>query len=180
MTSENLPDIAPVTARDVRALRHAHELLFTLHDCAARIVAVRDGHDSPTGFEQSHDIAAAATVIDYDHFRTVRDPSDPLAGYSAYHHAYGQQFSEVIAAVVGRIAAGDRLSLSWRRGNNGEALTAAGMVRDELRLAIHKPGGRCETYPIAVAVGRDNSARMIGYTAPPHVPDTTTTPTVTP
>jgi len=79
---------------------------------------------------------------------------------SCFYMIHSAQFTECWPTIPRLLKVGDRLALRWVADNNTEILTDAGLHNDELRLYVHRAGGRL-VFPIATSVSPDNSARMI-------------------
>lgn len=95
-------------------------------------------------------------------------PSDGSPGWgsadaphlSCFYMIGSAQFNECWPTIPRVLKVGDRLALHWVADNNTGSITDAGLHNDQLRLYVHRTGGRL-VFPIAASVCPDNSARMI-------------------
>ena len=74
------------------------------------------------------------------------------------------RLDEVWCSIAGLLRVGDLLRLRWRAGDTIDALTGAGLYRDELRIAVQR-GQREWVFLLDVAV-RTTGARTITLAAP--------------
>lgn len=145
-----------LTRQDIRALRAADSVTFHLYQGRASVRAHQERHNSSTGFDQTHEIPATATVISYQKGEHGR-PTD----MEAFHMIHSARFNYTWPSILARILPNSTLHLAWTRGNDTEAHTAVSFHADELHLSISR-NGKSEGYLVAYSVGPDNTARMVG------------------
>lgn len=144
-----------LTAHDVRALKHADAVAFD-HTApgVGAIRAIMRAENSPTGFEQTHTIAA------WDSRVNVYDGAS--GDMRACHVDLHSRYDVGMQTIIRHMHDGGQFALIWTRGNSSPVTRDAGVVRDELRIRVApKTGKRVDEFLVAVFVGLDNSARMV-------------------
>jgi hypothetical protein len=173
-----------LTPQDLRAIRHADQLVFR-HGTPRHVGGLRedwlecglDGLHSPTGYEQVHAVTLEPAVITIYH----RDPGPggqpghPLEGVAlgdtcgciAVYPRYSREHQTWIAA----LRPGDRLTTWFLVGNNNAYLNDAGLSQDEAWLVIARPGAKYDAryYLDSRISPAFSSARMIQPVTPPAV-----------
>jgi hypothetical protein len=159
MTTDTTTDVRPITAQDIRALKHANGgTTFHLHQGEGYIRAHRRGENTASGFDESHQIPVRTSLADYNREDGYR--SGDLGDYEAFHMDYGFGSDEWRTILHAHLRAGDTVWLQWTRSNNNELFRGIHWHQDELRLVIERKDKRY-TYLIDTRVGPDNSARMV-------------------
>lgn len=148
--------------QNLRALRSADRIIFRTYAGQSTVEAIRDGRNTPDGFEQSVTVSAGEVITDYG----ASHSQQSATGYSAFHMEHSPEFNPVIRTVLRHLRTGDELTLHWVRDNNSETHTTAGLHHDELHLIVRSRKarngkGHTDEYLIEAAVRQDNSARLV-------------------
>lgn len=162
MTDTETPTtIEPTTleSQHLRALRNADRIVFRTYEGRSTVEAIRDGRNTPSGFEDTVTVDAGETFTDYG----ASHSSQSADGYSAFHMEHSAQHAPVLRTVLRHLRPGDTLTLHWVRDNNSETHRDTGLHADELRLIVRtrKGTGPLDEYLIESAVRLDNSARLV-------------------
>ena len=146
-----------LTAQDLRAIRHADQLVFrhgtpryTGGPPEDWLECRLDGLHSPTGYEKVHVVTLEPAIITIYHRGTDGDgeqPGHPLSGVApggtcgaiVVYPRYCREHQAWIAA----LRPGDRLTACFLVGNNNAYLNDAGLSQDEAWLVISRP---CATH----------------------------------
>jgi hypothetical protein len=148
----------PLSRLDIAALRKADSVVFRQSfDRTGEIVAIKEPTQTqrerdPFAQEVRHRIAVGSHVHTYGRESGAR--------HSAFEMIQNADYAPAWTTIAGLLRVGDIVSLSWLRGNQTESLNGAGMVRDELRLAVKRGERGRFVFLVSVRVGPDNSARM--------------------
>ena len=145
-----------VTSQDLRAIRHADQLVFR-HGTPRYaggppedwLECRLDGLHSPTGYEQVHAVTLEPAVITIYHNRDDpggAQPGHPLSaaapggtcGSTVVYPRYCPEHQTWIRA----LRPGDTLTTCFLIGNNNAYLTDAGLSQDEAWLIIGRAGAR--------------------------------------
>jgi hypothetical protein len=149
--------VLPVTAQDLRALRHADSVVFRHHQGQSTIEANKDGSHTKDGFDVKHTVYVAGEVRDHDRARMYGREQ-----HAAFYMVSGAQYSDTLLTLLRKIRPGDQLTLRWTAANDNQNDEAVGWHRDELRLIVQRDQQkRADVYLVAAQHGPDNTARMV-------------------
>ena len=77
-------------------------------------------------------------------------------------HVWYPNSNDLWRTILKRMRPGTAFRLMWTRDNNNQVYPQFGLHRDELRIRVGTPGKKdADTFLVEVAVGLDNTARMI-------------------
>lgn len=146
-----------LTEQDVRALKHADALCFDhLRDGTGRIRAILRAENSPTGFEQTHEILAHSSRVE-DYERTPHD-----GGHTAFAMLMSAKYNDRAQTIARHLRKGGQFTLHWVRDNNSPVTREAGIVVDFLDVRIaSRTGSAVDVFRVDTYIGYDNTARMV-------------------
>lgn len=142
-----------LTTEQARALRTADAVCFYLK---------ADGTSSIHADFRSTDYATERSEIIPAATHSVNDYSGASGPYSGFAAVMSSKYDNPWQTIARRIRKGSSLHLRWVRANQSPVLDEAGLVRDELSIAVVN-GNTCDWFTVAVQVGKDNTARMIRF-----------------
>jgi len=148
-----------LTPADTRAMRKATDLCFDYGShvqspSLARIRVISGGRGGPQA-EQTYVINVESSRVD-NYGPTMRD-------FDAFHMAMNCQHDDHVRTLIHFVKPGDRIGFRWVRNNASPVTNEAGLVRDEFYIDVARKDRR-HTFLVHVAVGLDNSARMVKAT----------------
>lgn len=144
-----------ITHSQAIALRHADALCFDLN-------TETGGSAIRAILRATDDTSEVTTTIPADQSYVERYDGSS-GGMAGFHSEMYVKHDGAMQTLLHDLATiGAQFALYWVRGNSSPVLDEAGLVCDELRIAVQKKGvSRTRMYRVAKQVGRDNSARMI-------------------
>lgn len=144
-------DISPLTTDQAKAIRSADYIVFHYREGRSYLRACKE---KVGVWKATHEIEIDCGIELSNSERTLGKIR------SASHIANFLDYRGHVNTVIQSIRKGDKLTLSWRSGNNNNVITNAGLYQDELHLIIDR-NGKKSYYMIAVQVSPNNTARMV-------------------
>lgn len=139
-----------ISKQQVKALCSADTVTFSYGSGKHTIRAIKDGRDTRDGFDQVVWVDCGGHITNYG------------KGAVGECFASARSYDKTVATIWKVLKEGDEINLEWIKNNNSQAMDAAGIVRDELRLEIVRNGEIAYAFIVRVECGEKNQwARMI-------------------
>jgi hypothetical protein len=152
-----------IDAEDVKALRAADTIVFSLHEkdgvivSQARAIKRREIGSKWQGEDLTYDIEVGYSLICY-----AGSMSERVGRIGrCFSHQNNSKYAGVMHTLTHHtLRAGDKISIKWVADNNNDIVREHGLHHDEIFIIIERKGKKME-YQIDSRVSYDNSARDV-------------------